>query len=253
VAVNPRYLDGRYERDHPTWHEERASWKADQVAEMFARNTMWPSCVVDIGCGTGGVVRELAVRFPATRILGVDPSPQAAALAKESCTPTNADIVQDLIENIDETFDMALMLDVFEHVDDYVGFLRSVRSIAPRVIFHIPLDMNALTIVRDRALDHKRSVVGHLHYFNRLSALATLSDCGYRVIDDFYTASSYQGAGRDLSSKIKSLPRRAMFAMDPHLSVNLLGGYSLCVLAASDSPPASDLDPDRAEAVRVSA
>jgi SAM-dependent methyltransferase len=233
VAVNPRYLDGRYAHDHPTWHEERAGWKVGLVAEMLARNFIWPRGVVDIGCGTGGVVRELAVRFPTTRILGVDPSPHAVARANQSPIPRNVQVVQDAIESIDAKFDLALALDVFEHVDDYLGFLRSIATVAPLFVFHIPLDMNALTVVRPRTLEHKRSVVGHLHYFNRLTALATLADCGYRILDDFYTASSYEGDGRGRSTKMTSLPRRALFMTNPHLTVNLVGGYSLCVLAAS--------------------
>ena len=76
-----------------------------------------------------------------------------------------------------------------------------------------------------------RRDVGHLHYFFKQTALATLEDCGYTVIDHAYTASRLELPNQALSSRIMRLPRRAMYKVDQDFAVRLLGGYSLLVLA----------------------
>ena len=45
-------------------------------------------------------------------------------------------------------FDLLLMLDVFEHVEDYIGLLRAVRSKAKQKLFHIPLDLSVQSVLR---------------------------------------------------------------------------------------------------------
>jgi hypothetical protein len=76
-----------------------------------------------------------------------------------------------------------------------------------------------------------RRNVGHIHYFFKQTALATLEDCGYTIVDHCYTASRLELPNQALTSRIMRLPRRMMFAVDADLAVRLLGGYSLLVLA----------------------
>ena len=40
------------------------------------------AAVLDVGCGTGAVSRELAARFPRGRVVGIDPSPVFLAAAR---------------------------------------------------------------------------------------------------------------------------------------------------------------------------
>jgi hypothetical protein len=80
-----------------------------------------------------------------------------------------------------------MALDVFEHVEDYVGFLKRLRVKAEYKIFHIPLDMSVMSVMRMTPILNARDKVGHLHYFCKETALATLNDTGYQIIDWFYT------------------------------------------------------------------
>ena len=41
-----------------------------------------PSAVLDVGCGTGRLLRKAAARWPAARIVGVDPAPGMVEVAK---------------------------------------------------------------------------------------------------------------------------------------------------------------------------
>lgn len=54
-----------------------------------------PRVVVDLGCGDGLLTAELAQRWPEARVVGVEPSPQMIATARERDTdPTNVEFVR---------------------------------------------------------------------------------------------------------------------------------------------------------------
>jgi hypothetical protein len=128
-------------------------------------------------------------------------------------------------------FDVVLAIDVIEHVEDYISFIKKLREFGTYKIFHIPLDLSAQSVFRAWPITELRRNVGHLHYFFKQTALATLEDCGYTIIDHRYTASRLELPNQALSSRIMRIPRRMMFALNADMAVRLLGGYSLLVLA----------------------
>ena len=89
------------------------------------------------------------------------------------------------------------MLDVFEHVEDYIGLVREVRPKAKYKLFHIPLDLSVQAVARRGGLLRRRDDHAHLHYFTKETALRTLMDVGYRVADGFTRrAASNLGIGQ---------------------------------------------------------
>jgi hypothetical protein len=62
------------------------------------------------------------------------------------------------------------------------------------------------------------------------TALLTLQEAGYEIVDYFYTPTSID-RGKTLKSKLAKLPRIAFSRITPDLAVRILGGYSLLVLA----------------------
>ena len=83
--------------------------------------------------------------------------------------------------------------------------------------------------------DHaqSRNRLGHLHYFSRETAIRTLQDTGYEVIDWYYTKSSEteRTGGISIKARILNIVRRFTFLFAPELTRKLLGGYSMVVLA----------------------
>jgi hypothetical protein len=76
-----------------------------------------------------------------------------------------------------------------------------------------------------------RKNVGHIHYFSKDTALEALKDTGYDVIDCFYTAGILDLPSKTFRSHFLRLPRQLGFKINPDLTVRMLGGYSLMVLA----------------------
>jgi hypothetical protein len=121
-------------------------------------------------------------------------------------------------------------MDVFEHVEDYMGFLRKLRPKARFKIFHIPLDMSAQWVFRGSPVLLAREKVGHLHYFSKETALATLRDTGYEILDWIYTPADVDKPG-SLKCRMMRWPRKFFTGINADLSVRILGGYSLLVHA----------------------
>lgn len=221
--------NGEYLKNNPTWHVEDSPWKAKQIIKMLNRNPINPKSIAEIGCGAGEILNQLHLSMPNNvSFTGYDISSDAISLAKTR----EKERLEFKHENILETntrFDLLLMIDVFEHVDDYLGFLKLCKSKAKNTIFHIPLDISAQAILRNILMSVRNSV-GHLHYFMKETAIATLVDSGYDIVDLFYTAGSLDLPRKTLKSKIAVLPRKLMFKANEDIAVKILGGFSLLVL-----------------------
>lgn len=123
-----------------------------------------------------------------------------------------------------------MAIDVFEHVEDYFGFLRSLREKGTYKVFHIPLDLSVQMVLRSSPILRTRSLVGHLHYFTKETALATLKDTGFIIVDYFYTNAS-ELPNRGWKADLLKIPRKLGFLIDQDLTARIFGGFSLMVLA----------------------
>jgi SAM-dependent methyltransferase len=224
------YLDGKYHQSNPTWHEDDAPWKARQVQGILVDNNVTFETFCEVGCGTGEILVRLSEAFPQASFTGYDISPQALELAAGRERPRVSFHLKDLLTEPDTTFDVALVADVIEHVEDYIGFVRKVKDLAHRKIFHIPLDLSVQSLLRMSPIMGLREGVGHIHYFTKDTALALLSDCGYKVVDWRYTASRLELPNQARSSQIVAPVRKWAHKVNPDLAVRVLGGYSLLVL-----------------------
>ncbi|GAB3318849.1 hypothetical protein GCM10027299_10890 [Larkinella ripae] len=222
-------VNGEYLQNNPTWHVEDSPWKARQILKMVNRHPIQPKTVAEVGCGAGEILNQLHASMPdEVHFTGYDISGDAIAFARQRAKNRLTFRQEDFFQS-DEVFDLLIMMDVFEHVDDYLGFLRQCKNKAKNTIFHIPLDLSASAILRNRLIAGRKSV-GHLHYFMKETALATLVDAGYEVVDSFYTTGSLDLPMKDFKSKVAVLPRKIIFALNEDLAARLLGGFSLLVL-----------------------
>ena len=226
------YRDGSYLKNNPSWHIEESPFKVRQIQRMMKQQNLAPKTVCDVGCGAGLVLAELQPHLPPDCVCwGYDVSPDALALsAKRGNENLRFRLFDIRKDQCDTFFDLLLMLDVFEHVEDYIGLVRSVRSKAKQKMFHIPLDLSVQAILRRNGLLLRRDHHAHLHYFTKETALRTLTDVGYSIVDYFFTPRCIE-LGDLFVQRIARIPRKFSFALAPDLTVRVLGGYSLMVLA----------------------
>lgn len=236
LTPEERYLSGDYLADNPDWHASDAPWKASQVLAMLQRHQLAPLRVLELGCGTGVMLRCLAESpsLAQSSFQGFDISPQAVDLARSSPADDRVQIQLGdplLDASLSRDADLLLVMDVVEHVPDYLGFLAACRQLAPAMVIHIPLDLHVSSLLRN-AFVPTRYTIGHLHYFTYESAIATLQDSGFEVIDAFYTnaAADLFRHHPSLRRALASGPRFLLSRFSRHWAARLLGGYSLLAL-----------------------
>jgi len=122
------------------------------------------------------------------------------------------------------------MLDVVEHLEDYFSFLRDIKRKSQYKLFHIPLEISVQGVLRGKIFLRNRDVHGHLHHFTKETALRTLEDIGYEVLDYSYSPESELPADL-IETKLIKLPRKWFFALNEDWAARLLGGFRLLVLA----------------------
>jgi trans-aconitate methyltransferase len=231
------YSDGQYLDKNPDWHVGDSHWKAQQIIGCIQKHNLNPSSICEIGCGAGEILKYLHSNLPGeVNFTGYEVSPQAFELCRNRSQPRLIFLLQDLLADDTQVFDIGLCLDVFEHVPDYLGFLTSFRQKAKLKIFHIPLELSVSSLLRQSTFAQTRDQFGHLHRFTKDLALAALVDAGYQIIDYSYTAYYIELAGKgvvknSLKSTLMTPLRLLSYRLSPDLTASILGGYSLLVLA----------------------
>ena len=228
------YSNGRYLESNPTYDIEHSGWKAELIYRLATEIIPIPANVVEVGCGAGGILAELGSKWKEAQCRGFDISPSAIELATKFNSSNTSYVCGDLLET-DASSDLVVCADVFEHVDDYVGFLRDLRKHGSHFAFHIPLDLSVATIVVPSVFAMLREKVGHIHYFNKETALATLRFCGYEVLASEVTAGCIEFPGRGLQAGLLLQLRKLMFRLSPDLAARVLGGFSLLVMAKASA------------------
>lgn len=236
--VTDPYTTGDYARHNPDWHEGDALHKAAAVAALVLGHLpraagrhdrpVGPLHVADVGCGTGAV---LAAVLPVLRATGEgwDVAPEAIRRARARPVATGAPPafhVGDFAAEGDPV-DLALLLDVVEHVPAPEAFLRAVAAKADHVALRLPLEDSAWDRLRPARARAARERYGHLQAWSRKGALDLVRAAGLRVVAETYdrVPPVVSGPGA-FSDRVREL----LVAVSPHRGVALMGGYSWLVL-----------------------
>jgi cyclopropane fatty-acyl-phospholipid synthase-like methyltransferase len=231
AAKQNRYTDGTYQQKNPLWHIDESPFKVEQIMRMLHKHRLHPKTIAEVGCGAGEVLKLLQERMDRDcRFWGYDISPQALEMCQSRANDRLQFKLADLSHEEGAFFDMILVLDVIEHVEDFFGFLRGIRPKSALKIFHFPLDLSVQAVLRKRGLLKRRELYGHIHYFTKETALAALKESDYELADYFYTPRCIELAKATIQ-KIAKWPRAICFSVHQDLTVRILGGYSLLVLA----------------------
>lgn len=111
------------ERDH-WWFVARR-----QVIETLLRNMNLgeDADLLEIGCGTGGNL-ELLARFGNLHAMELDPTARELANRRGVCEVVPGSL-PDATPFAERKFDLILMLDVLEHIEDDIGALAAARNL----------------------------------------------------------------------------------------------------------------------------
>lgn len=205
-----------------------------------------PIRIVDIGCGAGGMLPHLS-EFGS--VIGVDMAPSAVAYAADSaCEVRQGSLPMHMPFSSAEHFDVAMLLDVLEHIDDDREALAAIHRLlraGGRLIITVPA-FQFLWSGHDVVNEHKRRYT-RTQLRNRLQRAGfTVKQISYFNTILFVPIAAARLAGRwihrkDSRSDFVRLPRllnwflHSLFAAERHmLSVlRLPFGVSLIAVATT--------------------
>lgn len=226
-----KYLSSDYFELNPTWDIKDSPWKAKKVTEILLYAGLSPETICEVGCGAGGVLAELRKSYPDAGLYGFDIAP---AVKRYWLQHTDFGIHFELgnfFELSYKSYDVILLLDVIEHIQDPFEFLNRLRFKAKYYIFHIPLDLSAISVLREKPLLYVRHKVGHIHYFTRQLGLSLLKECGFDIMHSRYTKAYTASPQCNFKTRLAGLPRRIAYWINKDWGVRLFGGETLMVLA----------------------
>jgi ubiquinone/menaquinone biosynthesis C-methylase UbiE len=109
---------------------------ADRAADLALTCHPDPGRVLDVGCGTGYLLRRLAARAPrAVELAGIDPAPSMIETARALGDDDRSSFVAGVAEHLpfpDGRFDLVVSTTSFDHwADQRAGLAECARVLAP--------------------------------------------------------------------------------------------------------------------------
>jgi len=163
------------------WRALGARTKAAHVRTLCARAGLAPATLVEIGCGDGALLAELAAQ--ATVLDGFELSPTAIehARARRIAGVRRLEAYDGArLPAADAGYDLAVLSHVLEHVADPAPLLAEAARVGRHVLVEVPLEGN-----RSAARPAKRAEalrIGHLHAFTRADVRELLAGAGLRPL-----------------------------------------------------------------------
>ena len=173
------------------WRALGARSKGAHATALCARAGLRPATLVEIGCGDGALLAELAARGLSPVLDGFELSPKAAEIAKQRGVARRIEAFDGAhVPVADDAYDLAVLSHVLEHVPDPLPLLEEAARIATHVLIEIPLEDN-----RSARRPSKRRLAenaGHLHAYNRASLKAQLNEAGLTPRHELADPLSYE-------------------------------------------------------------
>jgi SAM-dependent methyltransferase len=122
--------------------------------------------LLDVGCGDGAVLAELAAQRPRWTLAAVEIAEAAARIARERLPAIDVRVYDGArLPWPESSFDVGLLSHVLEHVDDPQAVLGEVSRVCRLVVVEVPLERNLSA--RRASRREQASEIGHLQRLSR--------------------------------------------------------------------------------------
>jgi len=168
------YLTGDYAKKNPTWHLEDGEFKAQEILPYIielvkSKKNCNNFKIAEVGAGTGVVLNSISSLLGSSDFVndvtftGFEISGFAVNIGKDKFPRLDLRH-EDFLETKDH-FDLILLIDVLEHLENPDMLLRAAFKSAKYVIVRQPLD-NTITAFLKNNYSEYRKTIGHISHFN---------------------------------------------------------------------------------------
>jgi SAM-dependent methyltransferase len=188
----------RYETQFKTellWLEQSAIARSDAIQTLLQRKSIVPESVLDLGCGTGSLLRELQNRNIGRSYTAIDYSEDALEYLRinsEGIETIKADLTVDKIK-VNKSYDLTLLIHVLQHLKEPEKFLKSVLEQInfSHFIIEAPLEKLMLNELPRLFNWRGKNPAGSMSFFSKKSLLQLVESNGLEVMAEFRYAPVY--------------------------------------------------------------
>lgn len=221
------------------WRDICALDKSRNIEKMIAEFPKPIPAILDVGCGTGAVLRDLAASGVGLTLTGIEIGPTHS---EEWQTSRGGSTIRMhgydgvRIPYGDASFDLVYATHVLEHVADERGFLRELRRVSRRHVYvEVPCELGMRTSHNSlqRTLD-----IGHINSYTPESFALTLETSGLVVrrlelFDHSYAVHRFNSPS--WMAAMKLVIRRSLFMANSALASRILTYH--CGALCERAPP----------------
>ncbi|WP_165922990.1 class I SAM-dependent methyltransferase [Sulfurirhabdus autotrophica] len=183
--MNPAsiYSDGTYIEHNPSLHQEDSAYKMTYL-ESLLETIEWPKGLIrilDVGGGAGilgWLVCEWFHQHGYTvECWALDLSEEMLALQRAHNPYITETRLGGMEQLGNQDFDLALVIDVIEHVPEHHLFSEALNRRAKYILYNIPIEQNLFDVLRNlymrgRYYALQTKSLGHVHFFTPGAAKA---------------------------------------------------------------------------------
>lgn len=250
--INNFYKTNEYLIKNPSLHEEDTPWKVTKIIPLI---DIWVNSVskkeislLDIGGGAGLILKTVSAYLEENyRIkvnkLALDLSPGALEIQMKCNPDLSKAINEDICETSlsDKEIDLALMIDVLEHVSNPTRALAELKRISRFAILKVPLEDNLLFSFSN-FLSHgetRRTLfenLGHVNYYTLNRLKFEIEKNMGQVLSYYFTnafegrRSQYHVKNVNVNGKLVDFAGAYLFKVSPKLCARVLTDFAMILV-----------------------
>ncbi len=253
-SIRDLYLKDEYIKKNPSLHEEDSEWKIGKIIpliDMLIKEN-YMNCdeinLLDVGGGAGLILKGISnyiEEFYGIRVnrYALDLSPGILEVQKRNnpnARLLNEDICGTSLRN--KEVDIALMIDVIEHIPNSAVALKELGRISRFTVFKVPLEDCLISNVwnflkQGKPRKNAINTIGHINIYNQAFIKSQIEQNGGSILNSFHTnvfeyVLKNELYARQMNEKSKLINNIAsfVFRVSPHVCSYLFTDFLMILV-----------------------